>query len=87
MKYQTFFLIALLMMAFATQAQARDLSIDGLKQDMAACAHDLYEGAMLLYKCYNLIKDEKFGEMIFLFPQFQILGPKIMTDCMPEEAL
>ncbi len=85
MKSQTLLVITLLLVAFSTQAYAANFSMESLQQNLAECAHDVYDAGIILYKAYNAIKTENFLSLIALFSEAKILGPKLMADCLPAE--
>ena len=86
MKSQAFFIVALLFIAFTTQVYAASESpLSALKQDMIACFQDLYEVVQLGYRAYDAIKNENFVALIGIISEIQILGPKLIADCSPEQ--
>ena len=86
MKTQAFLLVALLLLAFSTQVYGTTVAVKlgqstEVKQDMAACAIDVYNLAQLGYRAYNAISKEDWAALFPLIGEFQALSAKITTDC------
>ena len=84
MKSQAFFLVALLVLAFATTAYAESTEVRNLKDISITCMQDIYEGVQLCMKFYRAIVDNDLVILIGLVSQAQALYKKVCVDCFEE---
>ena len=82
MKYQTFFVVALLLIAFTSSAYAAQTEpAKGLNEITMTCLQDIYEGLQLCYSAYEAIMNNNIVALIGIINQAQTLYTKACEDC------
>jgi len=83
MKYQTIFILTLLLITFTTRVYART-PVKDLKDITPECMQDILEGINLFYEFYDAVMNYDYATIIKLVSPLMDLYEKLKVDCVLE---